>query len=89
VDRTGEAYRAVALRKTSFLRLLRPGLLLGVLRARREGHRQVGVHGDPWQLGGTILIAPGDRVLLAQRDEGPEDAAPLDDALRTLRGRAA
>jgi hypothetical protein len=85
VDRTGEAYRAVALRRTSLLGLLRPRFVREAVRARREGHRQRGVQGDPWQLGGTLVVAPGDRLLLAHRNAGPEDEAPLDAVLAAAR----
>lgn len=84
VDGTGEAYRALALERTSLLRLLRPRLLREALAARREGHRQTAVVGDAWQLGGTLAVAPGDRVLFAWRNAGPEDDAPLDDVLAAL-----
>lgn len=89
VDRTGEAYRVVALRRTGLLGLLRPGLLRAALRARREGHRQTKVEGDPWQLGGTLVVTPGERVLFAHRNAGPQDEARIDDVLAVLRGRTA
>jgi hypothetical protein len=88
-DPAGAAFRAVAMRRTSVWRLLRPGLLVQALRARREGHRQRGVWGDPWQLGGTVVVAPGDRVLYAHRNATPHDEAPLDAVLAALRGATA
>lgn len=84
VDREGAAYRAMALEKVSFLGLLRPSMLLESLRARREGHRQGKVQGDPWQLGGTAIVAPGGHVLYAYRNRGPEDEAPLDTVVAAL-----
>jgi hypothetical protein len=83
-DPTGAAYAALGLRRTSPLGLLRPALLREAWRARREGHRQKRLGGDPWQLGGTVVLAPGDRVLYVHRNTGPEDEAPLDDVLAAL-----
>ncbi len=40
------------------------GSLLGGMRAYRSGHRQSGVHGDLWQQGGVVVVAPGGPVLL-------------------------
>ncbi len=31
-------------------------------KEKKDGHRQAGVQGDPWQLGGTLLILPGGEV---------------------------
>jgi hypothetical protein len=84
VDGAGEAHRAAAMRRTGPLRLLRPRLLREALAARREGHRQTAVQGDAWRLGGTLVVAPGDRVPFAYRNAGPEDEAPLDDVLAAL-----
>lgn len=89
VDGEGASYAAVALRRTGLLSLLRPRLVREALRARKEGFRQRKTQGDPWQLGGTIVVAPGDRVLYAHRNAGPEDEAPLDDVLAALRAGAA
>jgi hypothetical protein len=84
VDGPGDAWRAVALRRTSLLGLLRPRLLREALAATREGHRQTAVQGDAWRLGGTLVVAPGDRVLFAYRNTGPEDEAPIDEVLAAL-----
>ena len=32
-------------------------------RAMGDGHRQGATQGDPWQLGGAVVVAPGDEVL--------------------------
>ena len=83
------AYAAADLRRTSLLRLLRPSLLRGVLRARGEGFRQTKTAGDPWQLGGALVIAPGDRVLRSHRNQSPQEELPLDALLAALREHAA
>lgn len=58
VDPELRAYRAAGLRRGR-LEMLSPRLPLNALRALRHGHRQRGIQGDPWQLGGTFVIRPG------------------------------
>lgn len=87
-DPERKAYAAADLRRMGCLALLRPRLLLAALRARKEGFRQRKVAGDPWQLGGTLVVGPGDRVVFAHRNAGPEDEAPLDAVLAALRAVA-
>jgi hypothetical protein len=86
VDAKGEGYRAAALRRISLVSLLRPSIWLAAMRARRQGFRQKGTQGDPWQLGGVLVVAPGDRVVYAYRDASPQDAAPLDAVVAALHG---
>lgn len=42
-------------------------------RARAAGHHQSATRGDPWQQGGAFVIAPGDRLLFAQRSDAGGD----------------
>ena len=86
VDADRQAYAAADLRRMGFLALFRPKMIREAMRARKEGFRQAKVQGDPWQLGGTMVLAPGDRVLYAHRSAGPEDEAPLDAVLAAVRG---
>ena len=86
VDEARKAYAAADLRRMGFFSLFRPRMIREAMRARKEGFRQAKVQGDPWQLGGTMVLAPGDRVLYAHRNAGPEDEAPLDDVLAAARG---
>lgn len=89
VDATGEAYRAAALRRLRPWSLLSVRMIRNALRARAEGFRQTKAQGDPWQLGGTLVVAPGDRVLYAWRNRNADDDAPIDEVLAALgRGRA-
>jgi hypothetical protein len=85
VDAKGEAYRALAFGRTTLFGALRPAVLKAALRARKAGHRQGKTQGDPWQLGGTVVVAPGDRLLLVHRDRGVEDEASVDALLEALR----
>jgi len=87
-DPERRAYAAADLRKLSVWSLLSPRLIRNAMKARKEGFRQTKTKGDPWQLGGTLVLSPGDRVLLAWRNASADDEAPLDDVLTALRGRA-
>ena len=48
------------------------------------GHRQVGVQGDPWQLDGTLVIVPPDRVLFTHVSREAGDHAQVQDLLQAL-----
>lgn len=54
-------------------------------RARAAGHQQSATRGDPWQQGGAFVIAPGDRVLFAQRSEAGGDHVDPRELLRAIR----
>lgn len=86
VDTDRRTHAALELRRASLFSLLRPRMFRAALAARREGFRQGRTQGDPWQLGGTAVVAPGDRLLYLHRDAGPEDEAPLDDVIAAATG---
>jgi hypothetical protein len=85
VDSESLAYRAVALARMRPWSLLRPRMLRHALRARRGGFRQGATSGDPWQLGGTLVVSPGDRLLYSWRNTNADDDAPLDEVIAALR----
>ena len=85
VDATGHSYAAAGLVRTGPLGMLRPRMIAEAFRARRRGFRQGKVTGDPWQLGGTLVIAPRNRVVYAWRNRGPEDDAPIDAVVTAIR----
>lgn len=87
VDAEGLAYRAVALKRLRLWNLFRPRMIRSAMRAHREGFRQGKVEGDPWQLGGTLVVAPGDRLVYAWRNTNADDDAPIDDVLAALGAR--
>jgi peroxiredoxin len=71
VDPKLEAYRAAGLRR-GVLDTLSAGTFTHALRALRTGARQGLTKGDPWQLGGAFVIAPGGRIAFrhVSRDAG-------------------
>ena len=89
VDPDGVAYRTADLLRAPTTRFLRWRVLSAYWRARRDGFRQTKSRSDPHQLGGTLVLSPGDRVVYAWRNTSAEDDAPLDDVLVVLRERRA
>jgi hypothetical protein len=84
-DSSASLHRVLALRRVGALRhLFRLRALREALRARKEGHRQVGVTGDPAQQGGTFALGPGRRVLYAWRNAAADDDAPIEDVVEAL-----
>jgi hypothetical protein len=58
-------------------------------RAVAAGHRQRGVKGDRWQLGGALVVEPDGAVAYRYAAEVAGDHAPLSDILRALRSSVA
>jgi hypothetical protein len=83
IDAEMTAYRAAGLRRGP-TRTLSWRTLGHLVRAWRGGHRQVGVQGDPWQLGGTFVIAPPHEVHYAQISREAGDHPPVPDLLVAL-----
>lgn len=59
VDDDREAFRAADLRKGSLLHILRRDNLAARRRAKSAGHRQHRLGKDPFQLGASLVLAPG------------------------------
>ena len=80
-----ESYNAAELKRgvgaTFSLRSMGHGL-----RAFREGHRQKGVQGDPWQQGGAFVIAPPGEVHFAFVSGEAGDHPEAADLVEVLRG---
>jgi hypothetical protein len=61
VDTQRHAYRALGMRR-DLTSALNPAFLGNAWRALRAGFRQRSVQGDPWQMGGVLVVMPGGRV---------------------------
>ena len=59
VDDERRAFRAAGLRKGSLLHLLRGDNFAARKRAKAAGHRQRRLGKDPFQLGASLVLAPG------------------------------
>jgi hypothetical protein len=83
VDPDMVAYRAAGLER-GLAKALSLKMFGHAVRAMRAGHRQKGVQGDPWQMGGTFVIAPHDAVLFAHVSGEAGDHPDLADVLAAL-----
>lgn len=64
IDHDLAAYRAAGLRR-DIGATLSMQVVKNAWRALKSGYRQREVQGDPWQQGGVLVIAPGDRLLFS------------------------
>jgi len=85
VDEKRVAYRAAGLGSGSLLHLLRRDNFRARARAKAGGHRQRKLGRNPFQLGGSFVFAPGDRVLFAHVSETFGDNAPVESLLEAAR----
>lgn len=84
VDPELRSYRAAGLRRGR-VEALSPRLPANAFRALSRGFRQVGVQGDPWQLGGVFVIRPGGVLLFRHRSAEAGDHPAIEDLLASLR----
>ena len=66
------------------MELFSPRLAFNALRALRDGARQTGIAGDPWQLGGVFVIRPGGELAYRYVSEVAGDHPPIDAILDAL-----
>jgi peroxiredoxin len=64
--------------------VLHPRVLASAARAWRAGHRQHGVQGDAMQLGGVVVIHPGDEVAGVWRSAHAGDHPAAEQILAVL-----
>jgi hypothetical protein len=83
IDPELHAYRAAGLRRGR-VEALSPRLPLHALRALLSGHRQRGIQGDPWQLGGTFVIRPGGALTYRHVSSDAGDHPPIEAILAAL-----
>ena len=84
VDAERLAYQAAGLRSASLLHVLRPDNIVGLLRARIAGHRQHRKGPNPFQLGGSFVLGPGNVDRYAHLSQTFGDNAPVADLLAAL-----
>ncbi len=84
VDPTRRSYRAAGLHR-NWARVLDPRVFLSARKARRRGARQVGIQGDPWQLGGVLVFDASGKLVWRQKSRFPGDHATPADILQALR----
>ena len=84
IDEQRLAYRAAGLRNANLLHMLRTENKTARGRARSSGHRQHKLGQNPFQLGGSFVLGPGnvDRYTHVSRTFG--DNAPVESLLAVL-----
>src|SRR4051812_37891921 len=65
--------------------VLNPLAAVNTIRALARGARQVGVHGDKWQQGGALVIAPGGVVKWHHVSKRPGDNARMEQIVAALK----
>lgn len=83
VDTSLATYRALGLRRDVGA-TLNPAALTNAWRALRAGFRQTSVQGDPWQMGGVLVVVPGGRVVYRYLSSAAGDHPPVADVLAAL-----
>lgn len=84
LDEDGSAAEIAGTKKTSLIKLASPGQLVAGVRARAGGHKQHNTGRRPYQLGATLVIAPGDRLLYSDFEDHAGDHADLDEVIAVL-----
>ena len=82
-DTQRAAYRALG-RKRSIASVLSPAGIGRIVKTMRSGHRQKGVQGDAWQMGGVLVVRPGGEVAYQYLSEAPGDHPKTEAILRAL-----
>jgi hypothetical protein len=87
-DEKRVSYRAVGAKVATMTELLGPKVVAkGVRASRRSGVVQGRTIGHPAQLGGVIVVRPGDEIVWSHLSEDASDNASADDIAAAL-GRA-
>jgi hypothetical protein len=82
------SYRAIGAR-SGLLSTLGPGAWSAGIRAFRTGARQSTTKGHPYQQGGLVVMAPGNKVLYAHISATAGDHAPVSAVLAALKAATA
>lgn len=83
VDPSLRAFRVAGLER-GVSRTLGPASVAAGLRAFRAGYRQGRTEGDPWQLGGAVVVGPGHKVFYAYRSAAAGDHPDPEDLIAAL-----
>ena len=85
-DENRESYRAAGAKMGSLTDLIGPKVVAkGALTSLRTGKLQGRTVGDPAQLGGTIVVAPGGEIVWSHMAKDASDNASPQQILRAIR----
>jgi hypothetical protein len=85
-DERRESYEAAGAKIATMGELLGPGVVAkGLMTTLRTGKTQGRTIGHPAQLGGSMVIAPGNQVVWSHMSEDAGDNAPPEEILEAVR----
>jgi AhpC/TSA antioxidant enzyme len=84
LDEDGSAAEIVGTKKTSLLKLAGPRQIAAGVRATVAGNRQHNAGRRPYQLGATLVIAPGNNLLYSDFEDYAGDHADLGEVMAIL-----
>lgn len=84
VDKERETYKALAIGKGSTLDLVGPRVWKGALKSLASGNMQVGIRGNPYQLGGVVIAKVGGEIVYLHRSKDASDNPPVEELLAAL-----
>jgi hypothetical protein len=84
VDPSRATYRALTFPRGGPLAMLRPATVRSLFRALKGGFRQGWIQGDPWQLGGVLVMLEDGRSAYRFASADPGDHPPMSAILAVL-----
>lgn len=84
LDEDGSAAEIVGTNTLGAFDLVKPSQVMAGLKATAKGNRQRKTGRRPLQLGGTLVIGPGDELLYEDYEDFAGDHADLDEVLAVL-----
>jgi hypothetical protein len=84
LDEDGSAAEIVGTKTASGMALLSPRQLKAGIRATMKGKRQHNSGRRPFQLGATLVIAPGNDLRYADFEDFAGDHADIDDVIAAI-----
>lgn len=87
VDPKRHLYKALGL-SASKLKVFSPGSIRAGLRASKKGFRQTKVQGDPWQLGGVLLMKPSGNISYLYKSAFAGDHPNVEDVIEEIKNSA-
>lgn len=84
LDEDGVAAEIAGTKTTSMLKLVSPKQVVAGLRSTLSGNRQRNPGRRPFQLGATLVIAPGDELRYADFEDFAGDHADIDEVISAI-----
>tara|TARA_B100000683_G_scaffold246267_1_gene257787 strand:- start:1034 stop:1363 length:330 start_codon:yes stop_codon:yes gene_type:complete len=83
VDPARILYKALGF-NASKMKMLSPSMVLSGMKAAKKGFIQGKLQGDPWQLGGVVLLHPSGEIPYVYRSAFAGDHPDVDDVIARL-----